>query len=264
MWTLFLLESLIASPHYCVHPFSTSVPVAWRRSKQSTETPGEPPSSVVLHGTYEDTDRASQGLVSTLTTLVNTFLPTSNNSTVPSVEVTSSSQPPTTPDELCQRIAKDYTENNYLWTGNLDVACFAPDCQFTDPTLSFQGTDTFCANVQNLVPLVQAALGENGTCCSDLLSISLVNNNSNHNYVETRWNMVGDLRGLPWKPRIDVIGRTKFWFEKEKTSYRVIMYDEEWEIPAWKALLQLVTRAGTISNSEIDVGITDDDRQMTK
>jgi hypothetical protein len=88
--------------------------------------------------------------------------------------------------------------------------------------------------------------------------------------VQTRWNMVGELSALPWKPKIDVIGRTKFWYRQSAVSdedtttamepttanaansskgYRVFFYDEEWEIPAAKALLQLITPAGTIRNS---------------
>ena len=87
---------------------------------------------------------------------------------------------------------------------------------------------------------------------SDLLSITL---NDKEKYVETRWNMVGELNRLFWKPRIDVIGRTKFWYQEKKEEedgqmyYQVYFYDEEWEIPAGLALLQLVTKAGTIANT---------------
>ena len=56
--------------------------------------------------------------------------------------------------------------------------------------------------------------------------------------------MVGDLTGLFWKPRIDVIGRTKFWFKTDENGdVRVYFYDEIWEMPAAKALLQLITPA---------------------
>jgi len=86
-------------------------------------------------------------------------------------------------------------------------------------------------------------------------------------YVESRWNMVGDLYALPWRPRINVVGRTKFWYKciaeqkvveaainqdsanasRNKTSSpsicstQVYFYDESWEIPASQALLQLIT-----------------------
>ena len=65
--------------------------------------------------------------------------------------------------------------------------------------------------------------------------------------------MLGKLDRLFWRPKIDVIGRTKFWYkeiegEGEKT-YQVYFYDEMWEIPAGLALLQLITPAGTIANT---------------
>jgi len=68
--------------------------------------------------------------------------------------------------------------------------------------------------------------------------------------------MIGGLSALPWKPEIDVIGRTKFWYRKVNNDengdgldgFRVYFYDEKWEMPASKALLQLVTPAGTIGH----------------
>jgi len=155
--------------------------------------------------------------------------------------------PPSSPEQLLERIRDDYVENNYLWTGDIDLSAFEEDCQFTDPTLTFTGRDKFVSNVSNLRPIVDALI-EPGGCASKLLDISL---NKEEGYVQSRWNMVGDLTGLPWKPRIDVIGRTKFWYNAHNTDegVRVRFYDEEWEMPAAKALLQLVTKAGTISSS---------------
>lgn len=82
--------------------------------------------------------------------------------------------------------------------------------------------------------------------------------------------MIGELDRLPWKPRIDVIGRTKFWYagvgdredEEEEEDVidgksrpvQVYFYDEMWEIPAGLALLQLVAPAGTIANSNCASG----------
>jgi hypothetical protein len=70
-------------------------------------------------------------------------------------------------------------------------------------------------------------------------------------FVETRWNMVGELNGLFWKPKIDVIGRTKFWFRQDDEILQVFEYDEKWEIPAYQALLQLVSPAGTFPNTTL-------------
>jgi Uncharacterized conserved protein (DUF2358) len=229
--------------------------------------------------TFESTDLASKGLVSILTSLVNSVMERlpdqspqyTGTSTLSSVERTVNPpseradasaldgcsdgsqqvphRPPRTPDELLERIRNDYTANNYLWTGNLDVSAFDPQCTFQDPTLSFRGTEKFVRNVRNLRPVVEAVVT---ACRSDLLSIRL---NEEDGYVQTRWNMVGDLRRLPWKPQINVVGRTKFWYrsaplppstddrgsEVDETAVVVVRYDEEWEIPAYRALLQLVT-----------------------
>jgi hypothetical protein len=152
--------------------------------------------------------------------------------------------PPSSATELMNRIRDDYVVNNYLWTGNIDLASFETDCRFSDPTLSFVGRDKFVSNVENLRIIVDK-LVEPGDCRSDLLEITL---NKEKQYVASRWNMVGKLNALPWKPRIDVIGRTKFWYRKVEDGYRVYFYDECWELAAAKALLQLVTPAGTIPN----------------
>jgi len=227
---------------------------------------------------YKDSDGASKGIVGSLTGIVNKLSAARERDeplmkSIPSSLAAAST--PKTPGELLERIQKDYEERNYLWTGDLDLDCFYKDCVFTDPTISFVGTDKFKENTQNLVPIVEAFAEDYR---SELLSISLGSGSkaskTNKNvadgsdtdsfYVETRWNMVGSLTASPWlfwKPKIDVIGRTKFWFRREHLSeggesgssigggYRVYFYDESWEIAAWKALLQIITPAGTIPST---------------
>lgn len=228
---------------------------------------------------YETSGASSKGIVSSLTGLVNfvmtpgsakdddpvgktdgchawllcafvfhlmthsTILPPLTPSSMPDALEQS---PPTSTTELMTRIRDDYTVGNYLWTGDLDLASFEKDCRFTDPTLSFVGTDKFVSNVSNLRVIVDKLILEPDDCRSDLLDIFV---NQKEQYVQSRWNMVGKLNALPWKPMIDVIGRTKFWYrEVEDGGYRVYFYDECWELPAAQALLQLVTPAGTIPN----------------
>mmetsp|Transcript_6703 Transcript_6703/g.14655 ORF Transcript_6703/g.14655 Transcript_6703/m.14655 type:complete len:254 (+) Transcript_6703:149-910(+) len=198
--------------------------------------------------TYETSDSSSKGIVSSLTRVVN-FLMGDSTKDGQQETIVELPPPPTSPAELLSKIRDDYEINNYLWTGDIYLSAFEEDCRFTDPTLSFTGRDNFVSNVQNLRPIVDFLIEDNG-CESKLLDISL---NEDEGYVQSRWNMIGNLTALPWSPRIDVIGRTKFWYNKDDlpsdSGTKVFFYDEEWEIPASKALLQLITKAGTISNS---------------
>ncbi|KAL7489336.1 hypothetical protein ACHAW6_014944 [Cyclotella cf. meneghiniana] len=209
---------------------------------------------------YESSASSIKAIVSSLTSISNFFSLSSQQQQrqTPSFETRISAAPSRTPPntsaELLERIREDYARNNYLWTGKLDTSSFTQNCKFTDPTISFEGVDKYVRNVENLVPVVDFLLGKEPTSKSELLEIR---SNKEEGYIETRWNMVGELNILPWKPRIDVIGRTKFWYQTSKDgkggkdAVRVYLYDETWEIPAGLALLQLVTPAGTIANSTI-------------
>ena len=228
-------------------------------AQQSSSSPRRKSKTNGAVSGYADSSVASKGIVSGLTNFVNAVLPADRTiaadaSSISLTNVTTTN--PASPAELLARIRNDYVVKNYLWTGDIDLSAFDPDCRFTDPTLSFSGTDTFVKNIRNLRPIVEALTrssksnnnpagdDETSNCRSDLLDIALCDG-----YVQTRWKMVGELTALPWKPRIDVIGCTKFWYEEGEEGWRVYFYDESWEIPAGLALLQIITPAGTIPNS---------------
>lgn len=203
--------------------------------------------------TYENSDSSSKGVVSLLTNFVNFLMGSSFEDEENTSILTIDEIPPSSPTQLLEKIKEDYVDRNYLRTGDICLPAFEKDCRFTDPTLSFTGRDKFVSNVQNLRPVLDALMKrtdseKKNSCKSDLLDISL---NEKEGYVQSRWNMVGKLSRLPWKPKIDVIGKTKFWYREvdfdnniegmDSKGVRVYFYDEAWEIPAGKALLQLIT-----------------------
>ena len=54
----------------------------------------------------------------------------------------------------------------------------------------------------------------------------------------TEWRMSGDVK-LPWRPRIELTGRTKFSLAPGKGG-RIVDYYEQWNLPATEVLLQLL------------------------
>ena len=225
-----------------------------RRSKQTLNA--EPKCTADEESSsYESSTSFIKGIVSSLTSVSNFFSLSNEVDSSPEEQMVASqtlNSSPTTAEELLDRIKADYTENNYLWTGKLDTSAFTQNCKFTDPTISFEGIDKYVQNVGNLVPVVKFLLGKKQYSRSELLEIS---SNMKEGYIETRWNMIGELDALPWRPKVDVIGRTKFWYQTnqqgEKEKVQVYFYDEKWEIPAGLALLQFITPANTIANSSV-------------
>ena len=65
-------------------------------------------------------------------------------------------QPPSFLQQVMERsdvlaeIRRDYEENKYFVSGQGDMSSYAPDCEFSDPFVSFRGVDRFRANVSNL------------------------------------------------------------------------------------------------------------------
>ena len=48
---------------------------------------------------------------------------------------------------------RDDFRRGYLFSGEINPEIYAPNCVFTDPTLSFSGLNTFRRNINNLKPI---------------------------------------------------------------------------------------------------------------
>ena len=107
-------------------------------------------------------------------------------------------------------------------------------CTFTDPTLSFVGLETFETNLRNLQPFLTALVRDADV---ELFACEL---DEPSRRVRASWRMTGNL-ALPWRPRIDLRGRTTFTYYDAGAERGCLIeaYDEEWEIGAGEAVAQL-------------------------
>ena len=182
-----------------------------------------------------------------------------------------------TPTELLEGIRDDFSVRGYLFTGEITEHLYDAACVFEDPTLRFTGLATFryvlsCAqvsfrksmkngltvitsrvfhtctrtdglrprarvsrrrNLRNLQPILRALLADRRV---ELLSATLDERSTS---VIACWRMYGELR-LPWRPCIDLSGRTVFSYSAERGG-RIVEYLETWDLPATEALRQLLT-----------------------
>ncbi len=133
--------------------------------------------------------------------------------------------------QLLEGIRADFEERQYLWSGNIDLELYDEDCTFTDPTISFEGLSKFQSNMRSLTPIIDVLVPKEQRKCI-LRDIKLEETGE----VTAKWRMIGDIK-LPWSPRIDIGGRTKYSPGKDG---RIKSYSEQWDIDAGEALAQLV------------------------
>ena len=192
---------------------------------------------------YDETSGAVKTLVSGLTNIVNAFGvgPDVNDAergmtrkqrrearALPSVA--------RDPARLASDISKEFTEAKYLWTGDIDPEMYDLFATFCDPTLAFVGLDTFERNLKNLQPVLRRVVRDSDI---ELYSCELAVDAPNE--VRAAWRMTGNLN-VPWRPRIDLKGRTTFTFKNYgiDRGCLIVAYKEEWELSAAEAVGQLL------------------------
>jgi len=134
--------------------------------------------------------------------------------------------------DLYDGIKKDF-ERGYLFSGAIDANLYSADCEFTDPTLSFKGLETFQRNIASIKPLIDRFLGTN------LVTLYSLEQQEESQSVIAQWRMEGSLK-LFWSPLIDVQGVTEY---KAGSDGRVVSYSERWTVDPFNALSQLLKPA---------------------
>lgn len=152
--------------------------------------------------------------------------------------------PPPVPARLAERVApealleglrQDFVEREYLWSGKITPELYGETCEFSDPTLSFRGLQTFLENIRNLDPILETYVPAD----SRRVVLKSIKLNKEAQQIVAQWRMQGDLK-LPWRPRIDLDGRTAFSYDPSVDGGRISRYDETWEIAPGEALLQIL------------------------
>ena len=141
--------------------------------------------------------------------------------------------PALTPSELVEGLRGDFSEKGYLFTGEISSELYDLGCYFQDPTIAFQGLETFETNLKNLQPILRALLGDDRMVI--LRDGPTLDEESQS--VTAKWTMSGGIK-LPWRPRIELDGATTFTYDPARKG-RIVRYDETWEISALEALGQL-------------------------
>lgn len=136
------------------------------------------------------------------------------------------------PHEVLRGIEEDFRKG-YLFSGAIDTEIYDASCRFTDPTLSFEGLGTFERNIKSIKPIIDRFVGEN------VVELNSLDINEMEKKITATWRMAGKIN-LPWKPILDLTGKTTYSLSDESSGGRIVEYFECWDITASAALLQLV------------------------
>eukprot|EP00245_Coleochaete_scutata_P006593 TRINITY_DN21091_c0_g1_i1.p1 TRINITY_DN21091_c0_g1~~TRINITY_DN21091_c0_g1_i1.p1 ORF type:complete len:261 (+),score=46.92 TRINITY_DN21091_c0_g1_i1:63-845(+) len=132
--------------------------------------------------------------------------------------------PPKSREDALESLRKDY-DQGYFVTGTMTLGIYKPDCEFSDPFVSFKGVDRFQKNVRNL-----------GNFLEDVkLKIFDWQEVEGEDKISVRWRFSCTL-ALPWRPILAASGRNEHYFDKDWRIYRQV---EIWDISPADGVKQL-------------------------
>lgn len=181
----------------------------------------------IRSSTYQQSSSITKGIVGGLTNLLNIV---NKQAPLPKRVYAKKS---VTPLEVLSGIQADF-EQGYLFSGKIDSEIYSEECLFTDPTLSFRGLSTFERNIAAISPVLEKFIGD-----TTVILYSLQQDDSN-TQVKAKWRMSGEIKLLPWNPRIELRGNTRYTYDPVENNGRIVDYYECWELDAGKALAQLL------------------------
>ncbi|GFR49931.1 hypothetical protein Agub_g12035, partial [Astrephomene gubernaculifera] len=115
------------------------------------------------------------------------------------------------------------------------MAAYDPDCLFSDPFVSFRGTERFKRNVANL-----------GAPLSDI-RIDIVDWEEGPACLTARWRFSALLPGLPWRPRLAAAGSTTHVLDLQRG--RVVRHEERWDLEPGRVLVRLLRPSAPVPSN---------------
>jgi len=143
-----------------------------------------------------------------------------------------------TREQVLDEIRKDYEVNNYFVSGQGEMTAYEPDCEFSDPFVSFKGVERFKENVSNL-----------GSYLKDV-KLDILEWKETETEVDVRWRF-SCIVDLPWRPRLAAAGGTTHVLSPE--TGRVVRHVERWDVEVGRVLRSLLVPANRIPTSRWEV-----------
>lgn len=138
------------------------------------------------------------------------------------------SRAPSSIQETIERIKLD-NDRYYFLSGQVDRLCYAEDCIFSDPFVSFEGRDRFVDNLQNLGSFVTEYDVKQ-------LGYDVNQNDEVGTTVDTKVMVKLELN-LPWKPILAWPWGVKYDIDSE--TYLISNHKESWDIDPWEGVKQI-------------------------